>query len=387
MRAVVCENGSLSVLERPRPVPEQGQVLLNVVRAGICGSDLHARHHADEQADVLAEAGYTGFGRSHEKVVFGHEFVGTVAAYGPGCRKDLPLGALAVALPLRRAGAEVHAIGLSASAPGAYAEQVLVQESLAFAVPAGLAPETAALTEPVAIGLHAVNRSQIAKTDAAIVVGCGPVGLAVILMLKARGVQTIVASDFSAGRRALALTCGATVAVDPAAASPYDSLTDRGFTTSISGAAEFGITAMGKLRALPVVPWDVAYRVAERVLGGQKRPVVFECVGVPGVIDSIITAAPLGARVVVAGVCQVPDSFRPVMAVNKEIDLRFVVGYTPLEFHDTLRMIAAGKVDPRPLVTATVGLDGVAGAFDALKDPEVHAKVLIDPQSTAVLPR
>jgi threonine dehydrogenase-like Zn-dependent dehydrogenase len=68
------------------------------------------------------------------------------------------------------------------------------------------------------------------------------------------------------------------------------------------------------------------------------------------------------------------------MAINKEIDLRFVIGYTPLEFRDTLHMLAEGRVDPRPLITGTVGLDGVADAFDALADPEAHAKILIDPR-------
>ena len=68
------------------------------------------------------------------------------------------------------------------------------------------------------------------------------------------------------------------------------------------------------------------------------------------------------------------------MAVNKEIELRFVIGYTPLEFRDTLHMLAEGQADPRPLITGTVGLDGVDQAFSDLGDPEVHAKILIDPK-------
>jgi threonine dehydrogenase-like Zn-dependent dehydrogenase len=75
------------------------------------------------------------------------------------------------------------------------------------------------------------------------------------------------------------------------------------------------------------------------------------------------------------------DRFTPAMAINKEIDLRFVIGYTPLEFRDTLRMLAEGDVDPRPMVTGAVGLDGVDAAFGALADPERHAKILIDPSS------
>ena len=113
---------------------------------------------------------------------------------------------------------------------------------------------------------------------------------------------------------------------------------------------------------------------------------IFECVGVPGVIDSIIDGAPMFSRVVVAGVCVGTDHFTPAMAINKEIDLRFVFGYTPLEFRDTLQMLAEGKVDPRPLITGTVGLEGVDAAFAALGNPEAHAKILIDPRSHAAAP-
>jgi threonine dehydrogenase-like Zn-dependent dehydrogenase len=114
--------------------------------------------------------------------------------------------------------------------------------------------------------------------------------------------------------------------------------------------------------------------------------VIFECVGIPGVIESIIDGAPLLSRVVVVGVCVGADEITPAMAINKEIELRFVLGYTPLEFRDTLQMLAAGKVDPSPLITGTVGLDGVDAAFAALGDPERHAKILIDPRSEAATP-
>ena len=126
--------------------------------------------------------------------------------------------------------------------------------------------------------------------------------------------------------------------------------------------------------------------MAEKLGAAPKHPVIFECVGVPGVIESIVDGAPLFSRVVVVGVCVGPDRFTPAMAINKEIDLRFVVGYTPLEFRDTLHMLAEGDVDPRPLITGEVGLGGVEAAFAALGDPERHAKILIDPRSAATQP-
>ncbi|MHA6761413.1 zinc-binding dehydrogenase [Streptacidiphilus sp. PAMC 29251] len=378
MKAVVCQRGMLQVVELPDPVPGPGQVLLDVARCGICGSDLHARHFADQQADVLAEAGYHSAMRSEQRVVFGHEFTGTVVEYGPKCRRTLPVGTGVVAMPLLRTDNGFDAIGISAAAPGAYAEQVVVEESLMFALPNGLSLEVGALTEPMAIGWHAVRRADVNRKDTAIVIGCGPVGLAVICMLKARGVRTVVAADLSAGRRALAKACGADLVVDPAEQQPYQAAGERGFLTSLPAAVALGVGTLEKLKGLPV-PWHHVWRAAEKLGAAPKRPVIFECVGVPGMLDSIITSAPLYSRVVVAGVCMIPDTIRPVMAVNKEVDLRFVVGYTPLEFSDTLHRLARGTIDPTPMISATVGLDAVAGAFDALADPEKHAKILIDP--------
>nr|MBA2347233.1 alcohol dehydrogenase catalytic domain-containing protein [Solirubrobacterales bacterium] len=102
MKAVVCQEAELSVQERPEPVPGRGQVRIEVTRCGICGSDLHARHGLDEWADMTAAAGYERFGRSHEPVVFGHEFTGEVAEYGPKTKAALTPGTPVVALPLLR---------------------------------------------------------------------------------------------------------------------------------------------------------------------------------------------------------------------------------------------------------------------------------------------
>jgi threonine dehydrogenase-like Zn-dependent dehydrogenase len=276
----------------------------------------------------------------------------------------------------------VHPTGLSARAPGGYAEHMLVEESLAFAVPNGLATETATLTEPMAVALHAVRRSQIGKGQVGIVIGCGPVGLGVIAMLKAHGVRTVVAADFSPARRSLAARCGADVVVDPAEESPYAG--DHGHLTSADAVFHLAVSAMEKLRLLPM--WQHVYRAADTVgLTTPKHPVVFECVGVPGVLDSIVMSAPIYSRVVVVGVCMEPDRIRPAMAINKEIDLRFVLGYTPLEFRDALHLLADGRVTA-PIVTGEVGLDGVANAFTALGDAERHAKILVDPHSPALRP-
>jgi threonine dehydrogenase-like Zn-dependent dehydrogenase len=379
MKAVVCQHEELRVDERPEPVPSRGQVRLRVVRCGICGSDLHARTGSDEWAALAERGGYHRFARSDQEIVYGHEFCGELVEHGPKTRGTVPTGTPVVALPLLRNDAIVDTTGLSQHAPGAYAEQLLAQESLMLPVPNGLAPEVAALTEPMAVAWHAVRRGEVGKRDVAIVIGCGPVGLGVILMLKAKGVRTVVASDYSPGRRALARRCGADVVVDPATESPYGGPPTEQHLTDMPAALELAVSTREKLERLPVGWWHL-WRLGEALGAGPKHPVVFECVGVPGVIDSIIDGAPLFSRVVVVGVCVGIDRFTPAMAINKEIDLRFVIGYTPLEFRDTLQMLAEGKVDPSPLITGTVGLDGVAQAFTDLGDPERHAKILIDPQ-------
>jgi threonine dehydrogenase-like Zn-dependent dehydrogenase len=382
MKAVSCANGTLSVVDMPAPRPAAGQLVLDVHSCGICGSDLHAKDHGDELADVLEEVGYHDCIRRHTPTVMGHEFSGVVAETGGTTPKELKVGTRVVSFPMVRAKGGVQMTGLSPLAPGGYAEQVLVEAAMTFAVPNGLSLDVAALTEPMTVALHAVRRSEIKKRDTAIVVGCGPVGLAVICQLKAMGVENIVASDFSPGRRTLAGRCGASIVVDPNVESPYDRAVGKGMVTDFSGLAEFGIGSMEKLRKVP--GWQHIYRAADALgAAGPKRPVIFECVGVPGMIDAIISAAPLHSRVIVAGVCMNPDQIRPAMAIGKEIDLRFVFGYTPLEFRDTLHMLAEGKLDASPLITGKVGLGGVAQAFEALGDPEKHAKILIDPKSAA----
>ena len=385
MKAVVCRNAELDVLEQPEPVPGRGQVRLQVLRCGICGSDLHARHGTDQWADLAVRVGYDRFARSEQPIVFGHEFCGEVAEHGPGCRKTTPAGRRVVALPLLRGARGIDMVGLSADAPGAYAEQMLVQESLMMPVPNGLDTDVAALTEPMAVGWHAVRRADVAKRTVAIVIGCGPVGLSVILLLKANGVRNVVASDYSPGRRALATACGADVVIDPAVSSPFTAVDRRGHLNDIPSALDLAVDTKEKLERLPVGWWHL-WRLGEALGAAPKHPVIFECVGVPGVIESIIDGAPLFTRIVVVGVVVGADQITPAMAINKEIDLRFAFGYTPLEFRDTLHMLADGTVDPTPLITGKVGLDGVDNAFAALGNPETHAKILIDPSSAATEP-
>jgi len=283
-----------------------------------------------------------------------------------------------VAQPLLRNGSEFDLLGWSTRTPGAYAERMILQEAMLVEVTNGLSAEMASLTEPIAVGWHAIRRSEIKKSDVAIVIGCGPVGLAIIGGLKARGVKTIVASDFSPARRELARRCGADLLIDPAIDSPFRNWQDYGFFMNMPGLLELAMGTREKLGKLPL-PWWHIWRLAEALGQQPARPVIFECVGVPGVVQQLIDGAPLMSRIVVVGVCMQIDRYEPALALAKEIDLRFVFGHTPLEYRDSLHLIAEGRLNCQPLLTGEVGLEGVKGAFAELAQPDRHAKIVVNP--------
>ena len=176
--------------------------------------------------------------------------------------------------------------------------------------------------------------------------GAGPVGLAVVAELHRIGVETIVVSDKSPRRRAVALAMGATEAVDPAGDDPIDA-------------------------------W-------QRV-DGRRSPVVFDAIGVPGSLALAISHAPAMSRVVVVGSCMQPDTLRPVLPQMKQLTIAFSFAYDPFEFADTLRAIAEGEIDVTPMITGVCGIDGVAGAFAALGSPDDHVKILVEPGGPATV--
>jgi threonine dehydrogenase-like Zn-dependent dehydrogenase len=327
----------------PDPVPGPGQVLVRTLACGICGSDLHALEHADEMSALAKESGAEGFVMDTKRdVVMGHEFCAEVLDFGPSTLRHLKAGQRVCSMPLVFHAAGASAVGYSNDFPGGYGELMVLSEPLLLPVPEGLPTAHAALTEPMAVGVHAVAMGRPQKGDAALVVGCGPVGLAVIAALRLRGLGPIVAADYSPKRRALAERLGADVVVDPA-------------------------------RGRPIEAWQKA--------ATGRQPLLFECVGVPGVIGDMMRDAPRGARIVVAGVCMELDQIRPMYGINKELSLQFVLGYTPDEFAGALRALAEGAIPAEPIVTGRVGIDGVADAFRALRDPEAHAKILVEPGS------
>ena len=212
--------GGLVVDELEERAPLAGQVSVEVLACGICGSDLHALHHADQMVEMssvmAADVGPLApkvMDPAHD-VVMGHEFAARVLEVGENVGNCRP-GDVVVSMPVVLDPGGVHAIGYSNDYPGGYAERMVLSDVLCLKVPDGVDPRRAALTEPMAVGLHAVNLSRLTERDSAVVLGCGPVGLAVIAACAAMGVESLVAADFSPTRRALAAALGATEVVDP----------------------------------------------------------------------------------------------------------------------------------------------------------------------------
>ena len=198
-------------------------------------------------------------------------------------------------MPVLIRASGVETVGYSNDHPGGYGEFMRLTEKLLLEVPNGLPTERAALTEPLAVGYHAVAKARLEKDDAPLVIGCGPVGLAVIAALKLKGVHPIVAADFSPRRRALAQQMGADVVSIPRRSRPTRAGANSPPTRPRPGAATAALDAGAG--ASP---------------GGD-----LECVGVPGVIEAIMAAAPAHARMVVVGVCMERDHIEPLFGMNR----------------------------------------------------------------------
>jgi threonine dehydrogenase-like Zn-dependent dehydrogenase len=358
MRAVVMRNHQLVVDEVRTPEPGPGQVLVKTLACGICGSDLHTLKYAEQLVEASRRTGGAYQWDVNRDVVLGHEFCAEVLDYGPHTQKIHKVGTRVCSMPIVVGPGGVETVGFSNDCPGGYGEYMRLTEGLLLEVPNGLSSERAALVEPLAVGLHAVDKARLDKADVPLVIGCGPVGLAVIAALRLKGARPIVAAEFSPLRRELARRMGADVVVNPAEKSPYASWQEVA-------------TYADPASAPPLPPW---------VPGPALRPaVIFECVGVPGVIDQIMTSAPQGARIVVVGVCMGKDTIEPMFGIGKELNVQFVLAYTPEEFGAMLRHVAEGEIPTEPLISGKVGVEGVARAFEELASPENHVKIIVEP--------
>jgi 2-desacetyl-2-hydroxyethyl bacteriochlorophyllide A dehydrogenase len=335
MRAAVFHGvgEKLAVEDRQRPVAEAGSLVLKVAYAGICGSDIHAT----EKSLVPLETG----------TVLGHEFAGEVVE---SASPDWQVGDRAIAVPLRECDEcrplgqckdglgilcnKSRIIGMSAGLPGAYAEYVQLGAGHALRVPEGISLKAAALTEPLAVGAHAVRLAGSIYGRRVLVIGAGPIGLAVLVFARFAGARTVAVSELDPTRRQRAAEMGASVVIDPA------------------------------LQALDV---------------GGAPEVIFECVGAPGLIRQCMELLPVHGQLVVVGVNRSEDVILPRVAIRKELAVRFALGYQREDFSLVLDLMESGRIDAEALVSRVIGLDDLPEVFERLRSPNPDAKVLIDP--------
>jgi threonine dehydrogenase-like Zn-dependent dehydrogenase len=327
----------LQIEEVPDPTPGPAELVLKVHSCGICGSDLHV---SDLPYGMPAGT------------VMGHEFSGVVEEVGKQAAGRFKVGDRVCAMPMIGCGgcapcitgdgtqcASIQATGLG-GVPGAYAEYVRVGMHETLQLPEGIDHRQGAMVEPLAVGLHAVEKAELRPGARVLVIGGGPIGLTVSLWARFFGARAVVMSEKAEGRRELASRFGATDALDPARK-------------------------------------EIGPEFAKRA--GGPPDVVFECVGVPGLIQECMTLAPNRGRVVVVGVCVGPDTIVPAVGVVKELDLRFVVAYHRRDFELTLSLLAQERISSQAMVTDVVDLAGFSAAFEALKKPSSQCKVMLEP--------
>jgi threonine dehydrogenase-like Zn-dependent dehydrogenase len=340
MQAAIMQNGAIEVGEFPDPEPRAGEVLVRTLACGLCASDLHLLHHGRKLVEWSRAEGGPFDIDLDRPAVMGHEYCAEIVDYGPGTARSLPIGALVTSTPIVIGPDSMACVGISNDYPGGFGEYMVLSEALVRPVPESLGVHLAALTEPVSVGTYYMKAARLEPEDVPLVIGCGAIGLAVVAALRSVGARPVVAADFSAARREMALRMGADVVIDPTDASPY-----------------------------------------ERVSAASSQPtVIFECVGVPGVLDEVMRGAARGTRIMVAGWCLETDHVFTPVAHTKGLTVKFGGGPGLDDFDTALRALGDGTVDVSAWITAEVGLSGVADSLEAMRDPASGIRTIVDPR-------
>ena len=282
----------------------------------------------------------------------GHEFSGEVVEVGKDAGSGWKIGDRVTAQPFSGCGRCPACLAgrayrcqsvtnrASLAQPGAYAEYTRVGANASFRLPEAASFDEGALVEPLAVGLNAVEKARMQPGDTVLIVGAGPVGLAVATWCRFFGARHIIVSDLVSARADQATRFGATAAID---ASRED-----------------------------------VRSTVEAISGTQPR-VIFDCVGVPGSLQAVIDQAPFDAHIVVVGLCMASDTFFPTKALTKELSLDFAFVYRREHFAMVLDMIGARRIDAASMVTDHTDLANFPDAFQALKTPSQDIKVMLSP--------
>ena len=319
------------------PKPEKGEVIIKIKHCGICGTDLHA---TEEHAGAV------------DGTVMGHEFTGEIVDFGtdrPGGWKEgdrlcsIPFIGCGECLECRTGRPFQCATRkiIGSDVTGGYAEYTRVHLNEAIKLPDSVSWNEGALVEPLAVGIHGVRAASSIEGKNVLIIGAGPIGLATALWCNFFGARQVVISELDQGRADMAMRFGATAMVDAKGDVP------------------------GQFKQIAGGPPDI----------------IFECVGVPGMIGQCVMMAPFGAELVVVGFCTQPDTFIPAIAMANEVTMKFVIAYTKQDFQFVVDMIASDRIDVEHMITDVVSFDQFPDAFEALRTPTDQCKVLLDPFS------
>lgn len=335
-----------------QPALRPGTVAVDVAWAGICGSDLGLY----EFAPFPHEFTHPLIGEKGPHVL-GHEFSGHISAVGQGVT-GLEIGQLVAVQPTVSCGQcaacargeanlcqLIGFLGINGGG-GGFSEQVVVQGDHVFPLPSPFTPQTGALVEFLVVARRAVRQSNIRAGNSAFIVGAGPIGLALLLTLKAQGITNIVVSELSQRRRALAADLGATV-VDPAAADPVPIVRER--TAGAGADAAFDASGAGK----------VTFTTTIDALRNGGTSVVVATFHEPIAVD-------LGA------------------VMLREVHIVGSLAYNREDFEDVIRAVLDGRMDPAPMITSEIPLDELVDrGLDHLttgSGRETEVKILVRPR-------
>ena len=337
MKAVTFQglHTPLAFEEIADPTPGEGELVVKVGRCGICGSDLHMTQDA-------------AYGCQHGDIL-GHEFAGEVVELGKGTGDGSgghKVGDLVSVIPLKSCGNCEHCrkgavqwcenFGLQG---GGYAEYAVTRPNQCVALPTDLTLADGAIIEPLAVALHGINLSAMKTGDTVLVIGAGPIGLATAFWAKRFGAGKVAVQDIADFQKNRALEMGADIfVVDPE--NPVES--------------------------------------AIRELGGAPD-VVFECVGLPGLIDQAVKQVRPDGEIVLLGLCTTPDTIHTFPMLSKQIRLVTSAFFTRQEYEAALAALEAGAIQPRLLVTDTISLANTPDIFESLKRRTQQCKVMIAP--------
>jgi threonine dehydrogenase-like Zn-dependent dehydrogenase len=351
MRAAVLHHGKVESRIIADPTPGPKQILVRSLACGICASDLHYMDHPE--AGIYDDSGMASYDQNAE-IVMGHEYCAEVVDYGPDTERQIPLGTRVSSLPVLFGERGIKIIGQNPESPGGFGEYLLLAEGITRVVNSQLPNELVCIADAISVGWSAASRAHIATTEVPLVIGCGAIGLAVVASLKRLGVGPIVAVDFVASRRETALAMGADVVVDPAAVSPYLAWAEIAQGTSDGASTLLATTSRGC--------------------------VVFECVGIPGVLDSIILACERGTRIFSVGGPPNGDHLHTFSAKRKGLNIQFGGGPSLEHWDEAFEEVCAGRLDVSPMVGQIVNCDGVPAALDASRDANGPARIVVVPE-------